>query len=94
MKRFFLAAIAALLCAAPATAQTIKTLGYNTTNGVIVAGTNALSFTNSVSFATLAFTNITASNITLNGVLSFTNGPTNQLQQTRSNLLTSYSGNA
>jgi hypothetical protein len=94
MKRFFLAAIAALLCAAPATAQTIKTLGYNTTNGVIVAGTNALSFTNSVSFATLAFTNITASNITLNGVLSFTNGPTNQLQLTRANLLPAYSGNA
>jgi hypothetical protein len=94
MKRFFLAVIAALLCAAPATAQTIKTLGYNTTNGVIVAGTNALSFTNSVSFATLAFTNITASNITLNGVISFTNGPTNQLQLTRANLLPAYSGNA
>jgi hypothetical protein len=45
---------AALLCwAAPAAGQTIKSLGYNTTNGNIVAATN-VTFTNSVGFATNA----------------------------------------
>lgn len=41
---------AALLCwAAPAQGQTIKSLGYNTTNGqVVYGGTNDLTFTNSV----------------------------------------------
>lgn len=40
---------AALLCwASPAEAQTIKSLGYNTTNGqVVYTGTNTLTFTNS-----------------------------------------------
>jgi hypothetical protein len=37
---------ALLLCSAPAQAQTIKTLGYNTTNGqVVYTGTNVLTFT-------------------------------------------------
>jgi hypothetical protein len=90
--RTFLAILFAALCAT-SHGQTMKALAFNTSNGVVVSGTN-LSFTSPVSFSTLAFTNITASNITLNGVLSFTNGPTNQLQLTRANLLPAYSGNA
>jgi hypothetical protein len=40
--------LAAALAAAPAAGQTIKSLGYNTTNGQIVySGTNTLTFTNS-----------------------------------------------
>ena len=45
--------LAAALAAAPAAGQTIKSLGYNTTNGNIVAATNVI-FTNSVGFATNA----------------------------------------
>jgi hypothetical protein len=50
----FLAAV--LLCwAAPAEAQTIKSLGYNTTNGqVAYTGTNTLTFTNALAFGTNA----------------------------------------
>ena len=44
---------AAALAAAPAAGQTIKSLGYNTTNGNIVAATN-VTFTNSVGFASTA----------------------------------------
>jgi hypothetical protein len=44
--------LAALLCwAAPAAGQTIKSLGYNTTNGQIVAATNVV-WTNAFSFST------------------------------------------
>jgi hypothetical protein len=44
---------ALLLCAAPAQAQTLKALMYNTTNGAIVyGGTNQLMFTNRVWFNT------------------------------------------
>ena len=43
--------LAAALAAAPAAGQTVKSLGYNTTNGNIVAATN-VTFTNSVGFAT------------------------------------------
>ena len=45
MKHLFSILIAAILCA-NASAQTIKTLGYNTTNGQVVAntGTNVLTF--------------------------------------------------
>lgn len=47
-----LLAAAALLCwAAPAQAQTIKSLGYNTTNGRIVAATNVV-WTNAFNFST------------------------------------------
>jgi hypothetical protein len=50
--RHLLTILAALaILAAPAAAQTIKTLGYNTTNGQIVAATNAV-WTNSFSFST------------------------------------------
>jgi hypothetical protein len=45
--------LAAALAAEPAAGQTIKSLGYNTTNGNIVAATN-VTFTNSVGFATNA----------------------------------------
>jgi hypothetical protein len=46
---------AAALAAAPAAGQTIKSLGYNTTNGQIVySGTNALTFTNALQFSTNA----------------------------------------
>ena len=50
--RHLLALLAALtLLAAPAAAQTIKSLGFNTTNGQVVAntGTNVLTFTNAIS---------------------------------------------
>lgn len=42
-----------LICASPVQAQTIKTLGYNTTNGTVVAntGTNVLTFTNNLRFS-------------------------------------------
>jgi hypothetical protein len=47
----------ATLCAT-SYAQTIKTLGYNTTNGQVIAdtGTNVLTFTNDVRFADGEFT--------------------------------------
>jgi len=53
MKLRLLILLAAALAAAPAAGQTIKSLGYNTTNGNIVAATN-VTFTNSVGFATNA----------------------------------------
>jgi hypothetical protein len=52
--RHLLTILAALfLCAAPVQAQTLKSLMYNTTNGLVVAntGTNVLTLTNSVVFA-------------------------------------------
>ena len=50
---------AAALAAAPAAGQTIKSLGYNTTNGQIVySGTNALTFTNDVKFNSVSATQI------------------------------------
>jgi hypothetical protein len=51
--RLLILLAAAALAAAPAAGQTIKSLGYNTTNGNIVAATN-VTFTNSVGFATNA----------------------------------------
>ena len=51
MKTIFLSILCAVILAAPATAQTIKSLGYNTTNGQIVAATNAV-WTNAFSFST------------------------------------------
>jgi hypothetical protein len=47
--------LAAVFLAVSAQAQTIKSLGFNTTNGQIVySGTNALTFTNALQFATNA----------------------------------------
>jgi hypothetical protein len=55
MKLRLLTFLAALLLCAPSHAQTIKSLGVNTTNGFVVyGGTNALTFTNSLQFATNA----------------------------------------
>lgn len=49
--RSLLAAFLLAACALPAAAQTIKTLGYNTTNGqVVYSGTNTLTFTNTLVF--------------------------------------------
>ena len=53
MKLRLLILLAAALAASPAAGQTIKSLGYNTTNGNVVAATN-VTFTNSVGFATNA----------------------------------------
>lgn len=48
-----LAALFLLLAAASAFGQTVKTLGYNTTNGqVVYSGTNTLTFTNAIGFST------------------------------------------
>ena len=50
-----LAILLATLCAATGYGQTIKSLGYNTTNGVVVyTNTNTLNFTNPVFFNWLA----------------------------------------
>jgi hypothetical protein len=47
--------LAAALAAAPAAGQTVKSLGFNTTNGqVVYSGTNPLTFTNSLQFSTNA----------------------------------------
>ena len=47
--------LAAALAAAPAAGQTIKSLGYNTTNGFVTySGTNSLTFTNALQFSTNA----------------------------------------
>ena len=51
MKLRLLILLAAALAAAPAAGQTIKSLGYNTTNGqVVYSGTNPLTFTNPLAF--------------------------------------------
>ena len=51
MKHLFLTLLLATLCAATSYGQTITSLGYNTTNGQIVAATNVV-WTNSFSFST------------------------------------------
>lgn len=55
--RHLLTILAALLfCAAPAQAQTLKSLMYNTTNGqVLYTGTNSLRFVDSVAFSSDVF---------------------------------------
>lgn len=55
LRLLILLAAAAALAAAPAAGQTVKSLGYNTTNGQIVySGSNSLTFTNALQFATNA----------------------------------------
>ena len=55
MKHLFLTLLLATLCAATSYGQTIKTLGYNATNGVVVyTNTNTLNFINPVFFGSLA----------------------------------------
>jgi hypothetical protein len=59
----FLTLLLATLCAASSYAQTIKALGYNTTNGQIVySGTNTMTFTNPLAFTTNAAA-VTLSNL-------------------------------
>ena len=64
-----LAALAIL--AAPAAAQTIKALGYNTTNGQVVAATNVV-WTNSFNFSTNTVAAQVRTNLGL-GLLALTN---------------------
>jgi len=53
--RLLILLAAAALAAAPAAGQTVKSLGYNTTNGQIVySGSNSLTFTNALQFSTNA----------------------------------------
>jgi hypothetical protein len=62
MKYLILAATALIGLACSSHSQTIKSLGYDTTNGrVIYGGTNTLTFTNAATFST---------NVTVNGNLS------------------------
>jgi hypothetical protein len=52
MKHLLILLIAAFCAVASASGQTIRSLGFNTTNGFVVySGTNTLTFTNSVNFA-------------------------------------------
>jgi hypothetical protein len=64
--------LAAALAASPAAGQTIKSLGYNTTNGVVPTSlsTNTLRFTNAEG---LQFNKLTTANMVLdtNGVMTF-----------------------
>ena len=70
--RLLILLAAALLCwAAPAQAQTIKSLGYNTTNGRIVAATNVV-WTNAFNFST----NTVAAQVRTNLALGDTNNVT------------------
>jgi hypothetical protein len=52
MKHLLLTLLLATLCVVSASGQTIRTLGFNTTNGQVIAntGTNALTFTNGAAF--------------------------------------------
>jgi hypothetical protein len=55
MKHLFLTLLLATLCPASAFAQTINTLGFNSTNGQVVANTtNVLTFTNAVAVTSIA----------------------------------------
>ena len=70
--RLIILLAAALLCwAAPASAQTVKSLGYNSTNGQIVAATNVV-WTNAFNFAT----NTVAGQVRTNLGLGTTNSVT------------------
>jgi hypothetical protein len=71
MKHLFLTLLLATLCAATSYGQTITSLGYNTTNGQIVAATNVV-WTNSFSFST----NTVAAQVRTNLGLGATNIPT------------------
>jgi hypothetical protein len=75
------------LCAASGYGQTIRTLGFNTTNGQIVySGTNTLTFTNAVLWnANVSAVDLGADNLTVEGAIYFTEALTN-LAVTRTNL--------
>jgi len=58
-----LAALFLVLAASAAYGQTVKSLGYNTTNGrVVYSGTNALTFTNSLAVATASGSSLSIGN--------------------------------
>lgn len=83
--RTIFAAILLAVCAASARGQTIKSLGYNTTNGQVVAATN-ITFTNAIGFTTNAAAETRNNLFTPNAPLTFdTNG---QVQWTNTNALT------
>jgi hypothetical protein len=86
MKHLLLTLLLAI-CAATGYGQTIKTLGYNTTNGQIVySGTNTLTFTNAVLWnANVSAVDLGADNLTVEGAIYFTEALTN-LAVTRTNL--------
>ena len=64
--------LAAALAASPAAGQTVKSLGYNTTNGFVTySGSNSLTFTNALQFSTNARA-ATRTNLSL-GWLALTN---------------------
>jgi hypothetical protein len=72
MKYLILAATALIGLACSSHSQTIKSLGYDTTNGrVIYGGTNTLTFTNAATFSTnvtVGGTLAVTGNVTMNGV--------------------------
>ena len=87
--RLLILLAAAALAAAPAAGQTIKSLGFNTTNGQIVySGTNRLTFTNSLlvasqtgSVLSVGTTNVQIRRDPGSGSLIFTaNGNTNTFE--------------
>ena len=69
--RLILLLAAALLWAAPAAGQTVKSLGYNTTNGQVITATNVV-WTNAFSFST----NTVAAQVRTNLALGETNDVT------------------
>lgn len=85
MKTLFTLLLA--ICAATGYGQTIKTLGYNTTNGrVVYSGTNTLTFTNAVLCnANVSAVDLGADNLTVEGAIYFTEALTN-IAVTRTNL--------
>jgi hypothetical protein len=75
MKHLLSILLLAALCATTGFGQTIKTLGFNTTNGQVVAntGTNTLTFTNDVKFGDGDLT-VSGQNISGGVSLSFEDG--------------------
>ena len=66
--KHLLATLAFAVLAAACHAQTIRTLGYNSTNGQVVAntGTNVLTFTNAIKVTSISATNQSGCSVELN----------------------------
>ena len=90
--RQLLAALLLACAVTPAMGQTIKTLGYNTTNGQIVyGGTNELTFTNVVRMPTQINIGTNQANIAAGGqFISFASGDGNTSMLVGTNLITVY----
>jgi hypothetical protein len=94
MKHALFTLLVATLCATTSFGQTIKTLGFNTTNGQVVAntGTNVLTFTNDfVKINTISAyvgdLGVTADNVLFDATIEFTGTNVNQhIANTRANL--------